>query len=303
MGLRRSLAVWLLSHIIVGIFTLYAIVCIIIVGMPEAPGVCIAAQTPCLVLTYNYALSKHIKGSAYSGVGPHYPANIGDYIQSLAAMQFCPPQCRKCFVEREVIRYYDGVRGKMIANAWWRIHEGTEMISDRIVPLMVSIHIDNPANVTSTTLNFLRSKAPIGCRDTATANFLQSQGVPSYFSGCMTLTLGKSYHHRPAESPYIVFSDVNVPTLPEQLRQEVEKILEGYKGMKTVNVGHRPQVRDAEDGLKKADELLKIFERASLVLTNRLHCTLPCLSRRNPRKLEEFRDIIQTTPCQNFHQT
>ena len=38
-------------------------------------------------------------------------------------------------------------------------------------------------------IDFLKSRAPIGTRDVVTRRFLESLGVQSFFSGCMTLFL------------------------------------------------------------------------------------------------------------------
>ena len=36
-------------------------------------------------------------------------------------------------------------------------------------------------------IGFLQSHEPIGCRDYTTLKFMQSFGIPSYFSACLTL--------------------------------------------------------------------------------------------------------------------
>ncbi len=40
---------------------------------------------------------------------------------------------------------------------------------------------------------FLKKNAPVGCRDLYTKSLLEAHGIAAYFSGCMTLTLGKDY--------------------------------------------------------------------------------------------------------------
>ena len=40
--------------------------------------------------------------------------NIGDYIQSLAALQYLPKNCKPYFVDRDMIQFYHGPKIKLI---------------------------------------------------------------------------------------------------------------------------------------------------------------------------------------------
>ena len=44
--------------------------------------------------------------------------NIGDYIQSLAALQFLPKECKPYLIDRDNIRFYNGTKVKLIMNSW-----------------------------------------------------------------------------------------------------------------------------------------------------------------------------------------
>ena len=46
------------------------------------------------------------------------------------------------------------------------------------------------------TIYHLKQHAPIGCRDFYTVSLLEKYGIPAYYSGCMTLTLGKTYKQK-----------------------------------------------------------------------------------------------------------
>ena len=117
--------------------------------------------------------------------------NIGDYIQSIAARQFLPQV--DAFVERDAVADYQGDRVRVIMNGWWQIYKGNAVTSKQIDPLYISIHITNPKEVPPEAIEHFKRHEPIGCRDHSTMNFLRGQGVDAYFSGCMTLTLGKTY--------------------------------------------------------------------------------------------------------------
>lgn len=69
--------------------------------------------------------------------------------------------------------------------------------SSLIHPLFVAFHINSSAKdsfITTESLEYLRKHQPIGCRDIQTQILLSENGIDSYFSGCMTLTLGENFH-------------------------------------------------------------------------------------------------------------
>ena len=61
----------------------------------------------------------------------------------------------------------------------------------RLRPLFVSVHVDSARALTATAIGYLRQHAPIGCRDWSTVLLLQAAGVPTFFAGSVTTTLGR----------------------------------------------------------------------------------------------------------------
>ena len=121
--------------------------------------------------------------------------NIGDYVQALASSQFYPHI--DGFVERDELSLYNGEECKMIMNGWYMAKPENWPPSDKIVPLFVAFHINSKAKdimLQPKSISYLKKYEPIGCRDTYTRDLLKDKGVDAYFSGCMTLTLGKKYH-------------------------------------------------------------------------------------------------------------
>lgn len=121
--------------------------------------------------------------------------NIGDYIQALASKQFlCDTNI---FIERETeLADYDGEPVKMIMNGWFMNHPENWPPSDKIHPLFISFHINRislPSILDKESIKYFKSYEPIGCRDVSTQKLLSEVGVKTYFSGCMTLTLGHKY--------------------------------------------------------------------------------------------------------------
>lgn len=96
------------------------------------------------IMIYNYKLYK-------AGVG-----NIGDYIQSLAALQFLPKNCLPIFVDRDNIRFYNGTNVTLIMNGWHYVHRENLIISESILPIFVSYHINNIRKINSIFINSLK---------------------------------------------------------------------------------------------------------------------------------------------------
>lgn len=121
--------------------------------------------------------------------------NMGDYIQSVAQEQFLDHV--DCYVEREQMNTFQSdEKVNTIMNAWFMHNPENFPPSTSINPLYISFHITKGIYdklLTPQTIAHLKEHAPIGCRDTATRDLLQQHGIDSYFSGCLTMTLGRKY--------------------------------------------------------------------------------------------------------------
>ena len=132
--------------------------------------------------------------SCLLGVRTPYTVNIGDYIQALASAQFLPTV--DGFVEREELKSYDGEACRMVMNGWYMYNPDMWPPSEAITPLFVAFHINSTVKTLMTSpqsIAYLKRHEPIGCRDRQTQKLLADKGVDAYFSGCMTLTLGRSF--------------------------------------------------------------------------------------------------------------
>ena len=262
--------------------------------------------------------------------------NIGDYIQSLAALQFTEKV--DVYLEKEEISrdINNAGRVKAIMNAWYIWHPENWPPNKKIVPLLTSIHISPltaEAMVKGDKINYLIENGPVGCRDLATFDFLKSKDVPSYFSGCLTLTLGKKYG-ADDEGEGIVFVDPYVSPLrvkaegrfiynfinpfkamiyflksPATILKLSKKLyfrgrlrlMKYYNSAMFYNAYKKKFTKDAllsakfvthmvgvkgdelqEDLLGKAEDLVRIYSKAGLVVTSRIHCALPCLGLETP---------------------
>lgn len=121
--------------------------------------------------------------------------NIGDYVQSVAQEQFFPKV--DTYVEREHLDSFESKeKVKLIMSAWFMRHPENFPPSPWIDPLFISFHIVPRIEnrfFTEKSINYLKRYEPIGARDTGTKELLEKHGIKSYFSGCLTLTLGLKF--------------------------------------------------------------------------------------------------------------
>lgn len=253
--------------------------------------------------------------------------NIGDYIQALASSQYYPHV--DGFLDRdEDLNSYDEEPCKMIMNGWYMHNPQNWPPTGKIIPLFVAFHLNvlvREELTSSISVNYLKKHQPIGCRDTNTVDILTSAGIKAYFSGCMTLTLGKKYHNEEKDhTTYIVDPilsvDYGLNNIYQALRvivrhpldiinllkkdglhlhdgkNKLKKIVKTalyYKVyskmfskdiiMNSTYIHH--YVENKNDDfylLDKAEQLVKLYAKARLVITSRIHCALPCLGLETP---------------------
>lgn len=139
--------------------------------------------------------------------------NIGDYVQSLAALQFVPVKETPILLDREKLNIVkqEGVSEiKTIMNGWWMGNPNNFPPSNVIKPLYVSFHLRpriEQAFFTPEVIEHLKAYSPIGCRDGNTVKLMQAHGIDAYFSGCLTLTLGLTFKHQKVDDSKVYFVD------------------------------------------------------------------------------------------------
>lgn len=235
--------------------------------------------------------------------------NIGDYIQSLAAKQFLPQV--DSYVNRECLGQYNGEISKIILNGWFTHHPETWVPSSQLEPLFVSLHINSSAAdrmLSESGIAYLKKHEPIGCRDHYTVRLLESKGIKAYFTGCLTLTLDSYAKKDSIENDgkiYIVdplYGFPNKERIFTNTKSLVKGIIKGdifnmnltnYFMKKIFSKSLLDQAEYIKQELPKdtytedekfilAEELLKKYSTAKLVITSRIHCALPCLALGTP---------------------
>lgn len=118
--------------------------------------------------------------------------NLGDYTQTLAAIELAGGDFRPVYLQRESLHTYRGKSLPVICNGWFS-HKPILPPDGKLSPLYISLHITPAAKKwfsAKAMIDHLKKHAPIGCRDMETRDFLLLNGVDAYFSGCLTYALG-----------------------------------------------------------------------------------------------------------------
>lgn len=282
---------------------------------------------------------KKLKNGVLSYTSEYELFNIGDYIQSLAAQQHFDENI-DVFVERESLDKYKGDAIRMILNGWFMHHPENWPPSNKIKPLFVSFHINSVSldqMLRSESIEYLKRHEPIGCRDNFTVEVLKRYGIDAFFSGCLTLTLGKTYK-RGGDLNGVCFVDPffsyerNLSCITAALFLIAKKyklvgsVAEKKYGDRSFrsliksalfyrcygkifsddvifNASYINQERenrlfiDDSEKFRCADKMLKIYAKAKYVVTSRIHCALPCLGIGTPVFYVNNLNQSETSSC------
>ena len=193
--------------------------------------------------------------------------NIGDDVQTVAVMQHLPGV--DAFLDRDHLHAYDGDDAILVTNGWFLEKLDNWPPSPRIKPIFFGFHVQERAKpVIARHADYLKKHAPIGCRDSATLNFIRSLGVEAYLSLCATLTF-EPVAERAPDSIYLVEAEES--DLTPRLRRS--------SGLLIKSVSHRVAEVSSSTRLQFAKEMIGTYgKKAALVVTKRIHCAMPCIA-------------------------
>lgn len=241
----------------------------------------------------------------------HGKFNVGDYIQSLAAKQYLPNV--DTLINREELSDYTGKNLTIILNGWFMHKPEKWPPSKDIDPLFISFHMNRPyidSMLTPEAISYFKDVGSIGCRDYYTAEILESKGINSYYSSCLTTTLNNTYTYS-GERKGVLLVDVmhNLPNLNNYSSLPLKYILSHFKTknifksflknrtnkkileqipeefieeVEVMNNSLDSSVYDVRSRYSLAESYLEKFSKARLVITSRIHCALPCLALGTP---------------------
>ena len=223
------------------------------------------------ILVYNYPYDGKVKYG-----------NIGDYIQSLASLQYLPKNCKPYLIDRDNIRFYNGPKVKLIMNGWNFLNDGNKYVSKKISPIYISYHLNIYKNLPSIYLNEIKKYCPIGCRDKYTRDKLLKFKINAYFSSCLTTTLDIDYAVNNNErTEEIIFVDYKLGDYPKADKYLLS--LKEYNFKKIIYTTHYFNIKLSHiKRFQIAKNLLNKYARVKLVISTRIHGALPCLALNTP---------------------
>lgn len=223
------------------------------------------------------------------GILGYNSVNIGDEIQSVAAMRFMPHVDE--YPKRENLKKFvpkSGKRTKLIMNAWWMWHIDLFPPNDKYIdPLLIAMYFRpriRDAFKKGEKREYLIKHGPVGCRDMGTYNWLKGIGIPAYFSGCLTITLQRNYEI--PRQDYILCVDVQ-----EDIVEEIKKLT----NRPVYSISRR--ILSSCSDLKRmelAKLVLRAYHDAHLVVSPRLHVIMPSLAMETPvlRLLSNNKNVV-----------
>jgi len=195
----------------------------------------------------------------------YYCDNLGDHIQTLALLQHVTA---RTLVLRDHLTPQKDLC--LLANGWLAAGKLPNRKDFRDIKY-VGVHLAPHCRDLSA-VNAMKECGVIGCRDSVTVNFLTTNRLSTYLTGCATLTFPR--HTGKREGIYCV--DVS-----DEIK---EKTVQCYKDPIFVShdLGHLSldQVNDdvITDQYRRAHGLLTKYMKAELVISSRVHTTLPCIA-------------------------
>lgn len=205
--------------------------------------------------------------------------NIGDILQGMSAAQFLNEDAKA--IDREKL-YLMGKEspGFLLATGWF-MHDYTLFPPPpNIIPFYISVHVANSDFLRQPHIRkHFRAYGPVGCRDKKTLQLFLGWGIPAYYSGCLTITTKpKTIVRKDNEGAFLMVDNVDHP-VPGHILEKIEYLLQ----KKLTRISHDPTdvSLSFEDyvlsGTERMQSLLNKYCDASLVVTTKIHCALPCL--------------------------
>ena len=213
--------------------------------------------------------------------------NIDEEIQWISQMRFIPKI--SMWINREKLCQYKPKKLlKLIMNGWYINKPNKFVPRDSIKPLLISMYIHRSCykKFSSNKIReFLLKNAPVGCRDKSTEKFLNSIGVPAYFSGCLSLTLIPNPKIK--KQDYILAIGLNNDELTVLKSRTTRTVIDMERFV--------PEIYDTKSRFEIAKAFLGLYQSAHCVITNKFHVACPCLALGTPVLLLNLKkdDLIQ----------
>lgn len=199
--------------------------------------------------------------------------NLGDNMQIIAIDELYKsmgiPKNEIIYINTQELATYNGeyvILPVTMPLADYRVGGISGRFSQHIIPVFLGFTTVKD-NLLPEEIAYFNRMAPIGCRDERTLTTLRNYGIKSYLHGCITATL-------PLRNMNKSYSKVFIVDAPKK----IERFIPDYIMKKAV---HKTHIHEnlKEDPKQLMQQYYDEYKnKASLVITSRLHCALPCLA-------------------------
>lgn len=254
-----------------------------------------------------------------------YTINLGNEIQSIAARRFLPKI--DFYVDHEKLHLFkNSQKIKMIMNGWYLDCIESWPPSDDIDPLLISMHFNTSVNETKDVIltpeskDYFSTYGPVGCRDYSTLELLEENGIDSYYSGCLSLTLNSS--HNDNDYKYVVVNSHNSPNIITYLKTKTDLPIYDIHQL-TMRSYDKKYLSKPDSDLKftsfynvwekflMAENLISIYDNAQCIITDRFHAAMPALALETPvlfindaefglERLNEISRLVRETTFEEY---
>ena len=222
-----------------------------------------------------------------SNVGDGLHWNVGDNMQSFGDLQLLPRV--DFFVNREFVNLPThlsvGENITLILNAYWVHRAILYHPVPYIHPVLTGVHLGYPNSTTVSllkkNLDFFKENGPVGARDEFAYQTFKSLGIPTVFSGCMTLFIKNFYETEPRSDKIMV---VDIP-------KYLEEVLKQTHIDNLVKLTHQQNRTSQIRMFAIAHRNLELYRVAKVVVTGRLHVAIPCVAIGTPVILYAGREM------------
>jgi len=203
----------------------------------------------------------------YASLSYSLSANVGDNIQSMAAEQHLP--CIDSFMDRDFLATTDcPEKTLLVMNGWFAQSPKTSLPAHKnIIPVFFGFHVHKDiadVMLTPSVVDYLKKWQPIGCRDLGTCEILADRNIEVFYSKCPTLTFPK--RKKVPENGRVFIVDAHRYPIPQSITSEAIHISQ---------IVSYPLSNQTKRAI--ASEYLSLYrEQASLVITSKIHCAMPC---------------------------
>ncbi|WP_052742354.1 polysaccharide pyruvyl transferase family protein [Pseudomonas frederiksbergensis] len=206
----------------------------------------------------------------YSGTSFESWANLGDDIQSLAAQKLLPYVSGGVSREELTCTKKTGVlsmNGYFLGGCEWPPAPAIE-------PFFFAFHVTpgSQAKICSPAgVEYLKQFQPIGCRDRGTMELMQAHGLEAFYSKCVTLTLPRRATAPVNGKVFMVgLSKGGISAVPRAIRKKAVLVDQAKLRLPSLSPKAKEMI---------SQELLDTYAReASLVITSKIHCAMPCIA-------------------------